>query len=151
MKHFRRPQFYVCWGYSTALAMAGVLGFSSAFASHWITIDTDSNHATVQIDSSSIASVGKYRKAWFTFKYPTNQNVPTGPTQGAYYTSAVSLYYGDCSAQTIEVVQTIYYTEDNQTAGSMVAHFSAAALQDVAPDTSGANMLTVMCTPKLPK
>lgn len=111
---------------------------------NWVQIgDGDSTDAYV--DVQSVASKGIYKKAWFTI----NQGSPQKTNYGdKAFLSAKQLVYFNCSERTIELVQTVSYSDPNgggDVVSSQNQTFQPLRLIDVVPGTLGELMLNFVC------
>ena len=127
------------------LILIGSMIFSYAAASDWFLI-AKGNDSIVFVDKSSISSKDKYLKAWLIWDY-------TGPKKMEYYPykeyrSTKSLYYLDCSSNSIAISQSVNYL-GNFGAGESVDSYSQdiskLKFSDVAPDTIGETILKYVC------
>lgn len=102
----------------------------------------------VAVDTDTIVSNNRFRKAWVRHVYEHPQPVPEGlrsNTGSATYLTLVMLHYVDCNARTIASPQIIFYAADGSLAGSYTQKFDAADLVDVAPGTFGQMTLDFIC------
>lgn len=124
-----------------------LLGFSEAsFASNWKPIPNTVPNSTF-VDASSIAPIGKYRKAWFLSSEEMEKD-GNAYTSFKKYRSTKSLNYYSCEERTTASLQRLFYSESQGTGeylGSWAAPSKNVNYLDVAPDTVGEAMLEYVC------
>lgn len=127
------------------LLLIGSLIFNYASASDWFLI-AKGNDFIVFVDKSSISSKGKYLKAWLIWDYIGTKKMEYYPHKE--YRSTKSLYYLDCSSNSVAISQSASYS-GNFGAGESVDSYSndISKLQfnDVVPDTIGETILKYVC------
>lgn len=129
----------------TIVAIAISLVAINALGSEWQYVGGNDSQSS-SMDFSSIASVGRYRKAWVqtTYSSPQVLNQYTGKA----YSSDRVLYYFDCAAKTLGSIQRVRYEKGDAqggVVGSTSVKFNPASLDDVVPDSVGETFLALAC------
>lgn len=120
-----------------------------ALASNWKPIPNTKPNSTF-VDVSSIAQVGKYRKAWFLWTAEAEED-GNAYSNFKKYKSTRSLNYYSCDERTSGTWQTLFYS-DTQGSGDYLGRWAPLPRDinylDVAPDTLGEVMLEYVCNYK---
>jgi hypothetical protein len=120
-------------------------------AADWQRTAESGSGDTYFMDFSSVASVGKHKKAWVQMNSAAPKETSGYPKKK--YQSARLLYMFDCQSKMLGTIQSVRYEEklaDGQVVENQSVKFHPQRdLTDVVPDTVGEALLNTACaTPK---
>jgi hypothetical protein len=116
-----------------------------AFGSNWVLVEMSADKDFHSIDQESIASSGKYKKAWFRTDYGSMQTLKYQPKN---YLSSKSLWYFNCQERTMAATQQLFYSGqagNGELVDSYTYPIQSMQFSEVAPDTIGESMLNAVC------
>lgn len=125
-----------------ALCLIFLIGLcAQAQASTWKGL-SGNEEVTIYVDTSTIARIGKYRKAWFLYSYKSIQPITAYPYQA--YNSYRTLEYYLCEDRSAASIQAHYFN-NNIPVFSLTIKIENAQFDEVVPDTFGDQMYLYVC------
>lgn len=130
---------------------ASTLIGGQAIAADWLYVtDLDSEGSHLLVDKDSIVRSGQLRKAWFKWSYVVTKakSVPSYakfPSGSGSYIETLDLSYFNCAERTTATIQAIFRDKDGEVAGQTTLTVKEATFSEVAPETVGEAMLTLVC------
>lgn len=117
----------------------------NAYASNWQFV-TASDNQEIYVDLDSIATVGKYKRAWSIFNYSVSAQAP-----GTHFDfiSDRSLFFFDCAKKRYGRTTQILYSKPNGTGESLLTYsgtISEIKFEKAVPDTIGEIFFDYVCT-----
>lgn len=111
----------------------------------WESVSTTSQEnatSTVWVQTKSIATSGKYVKAWSVSDFSNPQTIANSPNKS--YTRSLQLTYFNCAERKLAGAQITYYFEKNFVASSSFDE-AKRVFEEVVPETVGEAMLERAC------
>lgn len=129
-----------------AILLWFVAGFAEA--SNWQLVGVGST-ASVYVDADSMATSGKYKKAWIKYSFAAVQE-STPFTNFKKWQSSTDLIYFDCAERTSGTLQSTYYSDvmsSGEVVSSTILKLSQVLFNESAPDTLGDALISYVCKP----
>lgn len=118
-------------------------------ASNWEIVGVGAT-ASVYVDAESMATSGKYKKAWVKYSFSTDQE-STPFTNFKKWRSSTDLVYFNCEERTSGTIQATYY-DGAMSTGEVVSSTNLKLHQvlfnESAPDTLGDAVISYVCKPR---
>lgn len=129
----------------TALLLLFTLFSLSAYAENWQFVIASDNEE-IYVDTDTIGTVGKYKRAWSLFNYSVSARAPGTKFD---FISDRSLFFFDCKKKRFGRAAQILYSQPKGEGESLMT-FSGKMkdirFQKVIPDTIGENFFNFVCT-----
>lgn len=121
------------------LILGIVLGMmaSQVSAANWVEIRANTE-VVVSIDTTSVATTGKYRSAWFRFRY-------LNPSSNANATYGLALFYFNCSERTEAVKAASNYSETGIELASATVNSDQLQFEAIRPESLADTQSRYLC------
>lgn len=137
-----------------AILFALIFLSRTASAAEWEVVSIMGEYSGfVEVDASSIVTVGKFHKAWFKWTNTEPQKMPVS-VRAEYsvdtYHVQISLEYFNCAERTSATVQSVYRNKEGGVVGSGNIPAANASYVEVVPESVGESMLERVCAKTKP-